>query len=212
MKDIPVFTTENGVASLILKEIPYRGEAYIRIQSSLSAEALLAECVQFCTMCGAEKIYAAGHPYFEKYPVHTSVLQMRRSLEGIGDTDASLFPVQEQTLIQWRKLYNERMRDVPNAAWMTEKDGQEMLKKGDGYFVHRDGQLLGIGRAFGDRIDAVIAAQPGMGADVVLALCHALTADTAVLEVASGNPRAIRLYQRLGFTRTGELSRWFRVV
>ena len=137
---------------------------------------------------------------------------MRRSLEGIGDTDASLFPVQEQTLIQWRKLYNERMRDVPNAAWMTEKDGQEMLKKGDGYFVHRDGQLLGIGRAFGDRIDAVIAAQPGMGADVVLALCHALTADTAVLEVASGNPRAIRLYQRLGFTRTGELSRWFRVV
>ena len=32
MKDIPVFTTDFGVASLILKEIPYRGEAYIRIQ------------------------------------------------------------------------------------------------------------------------------------------------------------------------------------
>ena len=31
MKDIPAFTTENGIASLILREIPYREEAYIRI-------------------------------------------------------------------------------------------------------------------------------------------------------------------------------------
>ena len=34
MKDFPVFTTENGVASLILKEIPYRGEAYIHLRDS----------------------------------------------------------------------------------------------------------------------------------------------------------------------------------
>ena len=35
MKDLQVFTTEHGVASLILKEIPYQGTAYI---SSLSIE------------------------------------------------------------------------------------------------------------------------------------------------------------------------------
>ena len=32
MRDFPIFTSEFGVSSLILKEIPYRGEAYIRIR------------------------------------------------------------------------------------------------------------------------------------------------------------------------------------
>ena len=31
MRDFPFFTTEYGVSSLVLKEIPYRSEAYIRI-------------------------------------------------------------------------------------------------------------------------------------------------------------------------------------
>ena len=56
MRDIPVFTTEYGVASLVLREIPYRQEAYISIQSSLQPEELLAECVSFCRACGAEKV------------------------------------------------------------------------------------------------------------------------------------------------------------
>ena len=44
MRNIPVFTTEFGVASLILKEIPYTGIAYVRLQSSLFPEKLLEEC------------------------------------------------------------------------------------------------------------------------------------------------------------------------
>ena len=43
MKDFPVFTTENGVASLVLKEIPYRREAYITLRDSRTPEALLEE-------------------------------------------------------------------------------------------------------------------------------------------------------------------------
>ena len=31
------------------------------------------------------------------------------------------------------------------------------------------------------------------------------------LEVASTNERAIRLYEKLGFIKTGEISRWYRV-
>jgi ribosomal protein S18 acetylase RimI-like enzyme len=211
MKDIPAFTTENGIASLILREIPYREEAYIRIQSSLSPEALVEECAQFCTMCGAEKVYATGHEFLEQYPLHTAVLQMRCDVAAIPDTDAALFPVQEKTAAQWRQLYNERMRHVPNAAWMTEKDELEMLRKGDGYFVHRNGELLGIGRASGEKIDLVIAAKRGAGFDVMCALRHALSADTAVLEVASVNEKAIHLYSRMGFVPSKELSRWYQV-
>ena len=61
------------------------------------------------------------------------------------------------------------------------------------------------------KIGAIVAVQKGAGADVVLALCHALTEDFAMLEVASNNERAVRLYDRLGFLPTAELSRWYLV-
>ena len=48
MRDFPVFTTENGVSSITLKEVPYKGVAYIKIQSSLQPESFLQECVDFC--------------------------------------------------------------------------------------------------------------------------------------------------------------------
>ena len=211
MKDIPVFTTQNGAASLTLRETPYRGIAYIKIQSSLEPAALIEECVQFCTMCGAERIVATGHPALEKYPLRNAVILRQRPLAGLPDTDAALFPVQAHTLKQWLEIYNTGMKNVANAAWMTEKDGQEMLQKGDGYFVHRGDTLLGIGKASYDKIGAIVAVQKGAGADVVLALCHALTADTAMLEVASNNDRAVRLYDRLGFVPVAELSRWYIV-
>ena len=38
MKDFPMFTTEFGIASLILREIPYRGEAFILIQDTQQPE------------------------------------------------------------------------------------------------------------------------------------------------------------------------------
>ena len=45
MKDFPMFTTENGVASLVLREIPTRGDAYITVLSSEEPEKLLEECM-----------------------------------------------------------------------------------------------------------------------------------------------------------------------
>ena len=81
----------------------------------------------------------------------------------------------------------------------------------EGIFVHRNGELLGIGRASGEKIDLVIAAKRGAGFDVMCALRHALSADTAVLEVASVNEKAIRLYSRMGFVPSKELSRWYQV-
>ena len=56
MKDIPVFTTEYGVASLILSQIPYREEGYIHVQSRLEPKLLLEECSQCLRAGGAERI------------------------------------------------------------------------------------------------------------------------------------------------------------
>lgn len=212
MKDIPVFTTEHGAASLFLREIPYRKRAHIKLQSTQNPEKLLEECVSFCRACGAEWIDAAGNEYLAKYPLITALISMTRDKASLPETDACLFPVTEKTVQQWLDIYNERMADVPNAAFMDSADGRELLKTGDGYFVHRDSRLLGIGKASGDFIDAVISLVPGMGETVVLALASILTGDTVRLMVASANTRAVRLYERMGFIPVKELSRWYRVL
>lgn len=212
MRDFPVFTTEYGVASLVLKEIPYQQTAYVIIRDSLEPEKLLEECVSFCRVCGAEKVYATGHEMLEQYPFYTAMWEMRCMTQTLPETDAALFPVQEKTLEQWRSIYNEKVKKVPNGAWMSAADGKKMLQKGDGYFIHRSGDLLGIGRAGDGVIDWVASVQPGAGEAVVAALGTLLTEETAVLTVASTNQKAVQLYERLGFFRSKEISRWCRVM
>ena len=211
MRDFPVFTTENGVGSLIFREIPYLGAAYVKIQSSQSPQTFVEECLDFCRVVGAEKVYATGHPWLERYPLHTAMWKMRISRDALPETDACLFPVQEHTLNEFRQLCNRRMKDIPNASWMTEADGKKMLEDGSGYFVHRNGALLGIGMVSGSVLQTVVSAVPGGGRDVVCALAHAVAEGQITLTVASENVRAVRLYETLGFIRTEELSRWYRI-
>ena len=124
MKDFPFFTTQYGIASLVLKEIPYREEAYITlrdVQPDMLAE-MLEECVSFCRMAGAEKIYASGHEGLETYPLHTAILKMRSEVRVDPELVESLFPVTDATVTRWRNIYNEKMRAVDNAATMTAFD------------------------------------------------------------------------------------------
>ena len=212
MRDFPIFTTENGVGSLVLKEIPYNGSAYITIRSASFPAEILPECVDFCRAVGAEKIYATGHECLTQYPFYTKILQMSSSAAALPDTDACLFPVTAQTKESWRDIYNEKMKGVHNAAYMSEKAMQERLCRGGAYFVHKDGKLLGIGIAQDDRIDCVAAVTPGCGREILLALAHALVCDRILLEVASTNLRAIRLYESMGFITTAELSTWYKII
>lgn len=212
MKDIPVFTTEYGVASLILREVPYQQTAYIRLQSSLQPQKLLDECVGFCRAVGAEKVFVTGDPCLESHSFHTAIYRMVSSRDSLEDTDAALWPVQENTADEFQRSYNQKVANVPNGAWMDDTDKREMLRTGEGYFVHRGDSLLGIGRVLGGELRFVASVMPGAGADVVQALCHAITEDTVSLTVASANEKAMALYQRLGFVTVEELSRWYKVL
>lgn len=212
MQNIPVFTSEYGVASLVLESIPGRGEAFITLQSTLEPEKLLVECLDFCKMCGAERIYATGHPYLEEYPLYTTVLTMQVEKESIGQTEAILFPVQEGTEEKWRSIYNERMAGVDNAAWITFTGMKKLCRENHAYFIHRNGELLGIGMVSSGKLETLAAVKAGAGADVLKALCSGIFADTVQLEVASTNQRAIDLYERMGFVKTGEKCRWYRVL
>ena len=212
MRDIPVFTTEHGAAGLVLREIPYRGIAYITLHDTCEPKELLQECVDFCKMAGAERIYATGHSFLEAFELHTALWRMGRTLADLPQTDAKICPVTEQTLNFWQELYNEKMRSVPNSAYMTKADAQKHQKQGTGYYIYREDTLLGIGITSGETVETVIAVKPGAGADVLLALCGTLCSEQVFLEVASTNLPAIRLYEKLEFQRIAELSRWYVVA
>lgn len=211
MRDFPVFDTMNGVGSLILKEIPYGQTAYIRIESASAPEAFLQECVEFCRVAGAEHIYATGHAVLHTYPEYTAIWKMTADKNSLPNTDAFLFPVTEQTAEHWQEIYNNKMKAVPCSAHMTQKNMQQLLGQGGGYFVHRNGMLIGIGKVCGNELEAVISMAKGEGSSVVAAMAHAITEDVITLQVASRNHKAVALYERLGFLKTEERTKWFTV-
>lgn len=212
MRNIPMFTTEFGVASLVLKEIPYTQTAYIHLHSSLQPDKLLKECVGFCRAAGAERIYAAGDDCLKTYPLHTRVLAMQCVRGELADTTAQAVPVREDTLDLWRENYNRKMADVDHAAYMDEADAKKMLLRGEGYFVEKEGKNIGIAMASEEKLLAVASLVPGGGRDSVLVLKKLLQSKQISLEVASTNHKAICLYERLGFVQTAILTVWYKIL
>ena len=213
MKDFPVFATEYGVSSLILKEIPYRQEAYIHIQDLQDGgmQEHLAECVSFCRMAGADRILAAGHTALEQYPLYTSVYEMRGTAWVDPQKLENLFPVTEATVGRWRSFMNERLRGVDNAATLTAFEEKKIVTSGGAYFVHRDGELLGAGWMEDTKLLLVAAALPGAGERVMHTLMSLVEGADMTVEVASTNGRAIRLYEKLGFMKCREVIRWYDI-
>lgn len=214
MRDFPIFTTEYGVSSLFLKEIPYKNEAYIRIRDVQEGffEEHLQECVSFCRMAGAERVFAADHVLLETCLLHASVYEMSGTAWVDPQKLCNLFPVTEATVGQWRGIYNERLRGVDCAATLTAKEEQELLNTVGAYFIHNNGELLGIGWMQDTELRTVAAVKQGAGEWVMHTLMSLIEGVRMTMEVASTNERAIRLYERLGFLKTAERTRWYRVL
>ena len=214
MRDYPIFTTDTGISSLVLREIPYKQIAYICIRDvqNVGFSDHLQECVGFCRMAGAERIYASGHSLLEGYPLADTILQMRGEPVLDPERIRNLFPVTEPTVSRWRQLYNDSMASVFNSRTLEGRDEKEIIASSGAYFVHDNGQLLGIGWIGEDQILAVASAVPGVGGDVMHTLLSLMEGASVSLEVAASNKRAIRLYEKLGFLTVGEISRWYDVT
>ena len=215
MKNIPLFTTEFGAASLILREIPYKQVAYVHLMAVQPGHLsdLARECREFCRSAGAQWVYLSG-PELEDcpWPLHTEILTMTCPRQQLVPGDGALFPVLPENVARYRELYNKAMAPVPNAATMTQADEAQLLSEGGGYFVHWEGTLLGLGQIVGGELRAVISQAPGRGETVLRTLAEAAQEDSIYLHVASANTRALRLYTRLGFLVTGVKSRWYRIL
>jgi len=213
LRDFPIFPTDYGVSSLVLKEIPYRKQAYIRIgdvQPRFLREHL-EECAKFCRMAGAERIFAAGEG-LESYPVYTSVLQMQGQAWVNPEKLCCLFPVTEATVSRWRELHNQAMARVDNAGTLESRDEKKILENPGAYFVHDNGRLLGIGWMEDCKLLAVAAVERGTGEQVMHTLMSLVEGDPLTVEVASTNERAIRLYEKLGLCKTREIICWHDVT
>lgn len=214
MKDFPVFTTETGVSSLILKEVPYRKTAYIRIQD-VQPDGLqehLAECVSFCRMVGAEQIYATGADTLSAYPVYMRLLELRGRAWVDESHLCNLFPVTEQTVARFRQIYNESMHGVDNAETMEARDEARILAASGAYFIHEDGNLIGIGWMDDTKLLAVASVVRGGGERLMHTLMSLVEGADMTIEVASTNQKAIHLYEKLGFLPVREVVCWYDVM
>lgn len=209
VKDIPIFQTEYGVASLVLSQVSLRREAYVRFQAVGRLAPLVEECASFCHACGAERVYGVGAEGLERYPLETAIYTMEGRRSALPETQAYARPVGMEERAAWREIYNSRMAAVPHAALL--RAWGEALPPGACYFVCRGDTLLGIGAVMGSSLLTVASVEKGSGAELVAALAKTMPKDAVRLEVASANWRAIRLYRRLGFVQTGELERWYEI-
>lgn len=212
MRDFPFFTTEYGVASLVLREVPYREEAYIHIQEAQPEHLTehIQQCRDFCRAVGAEHIYIKEYPGLPQLPLHTQMVQMSGTAWVDLEKLCALFPVTEATVGRWRAYHNRRMAGVDNAATLEAREEGKILESDGAYFVHQDGQLLGIGWLEDTKL-LTVAAEPGQGERVMHSLMSLVEGAQMTLEVASTNKRALALYQRLGFVATRPLDSWYRL-
>ena len=137
--------------------------------------------------------------------------QMQGTLYLSEEEIPSMFPVTQQTVAQWRTLYNEKMKGIDNASTLEERDEARILESAGAYFIHNRGDLLGIGWLEENRLSAIASMKPGAGELVCKAMQSLIPQQQLTLEVASTNRKALELYKRLGFLMIQELSRWYRV-
>ena len=136
---------------------------------------------------------------------------MQAQKRDLEKSNLTLCSVQEETLELWRNYYNDRMINVPNAAWMDKSSACEMLKNGSGYFVCEKDATVGIGMVQEDTVMALASLVKGYGRQIVLALAERVIGDKVRLEVASNNRPAVQLYESLGFTIVGTKAAWYKV-
>ncbi len=216
MKDIPVFTGAHGIATLVLKEIPWSGCGYVLVRSVWDdAAAFLEECLGFCRACGAEQVYASWE--LEALPADHAydMLQMEIGKAALPP----LAPVEVEDLTEenseaFIEIYNKCFQTVPGSASYSRKDAERLLGEETAYLVSVDGAYAAIAEISRKGLEAVavLPEHKGLGSRLTRTVLEKVPSTVIKLKVASTNARAIRLYERLGFAHSGVLSHWWKLM
>lgn len=211
MKDIPIFTAAAGIATLVLREVPDWGKAYILPRGVFTNAAdLAAECAAFCRAAGAKQVYIRLTEPAEGCNFACEVWELARSGADLPEPTRSLTltPVRPDNTEAYRSLYNRRYRDVSLAAHCAAADPESIR---GAWLYEEAGEVLGLGQIVDGELRAIASDRPGLGYDLALALLRTCPAEVYTLKAASDNAPALRLYERLGFEKRAVLGKWYRV-
>ena len=218
MRDIPIFTGRYGAASLILREIPFSGCAYVLVQAAAEgqAAAFLDECRAFCRAAGAaQSLASADVPLPLAHAYDLLQLCCRRSDLQPPGRPVELTPVTAENAGTYQAVYRQLFRTVPGAADCTARRLADQLARGErACLALEGGRVAGIGQ-WADGTEGVlrtIGVLPefrGLGTRLTGTILGRMAAETVSLEVASVNGPALALYRRIGFRQAEVLSRWY---
>ncbi len=202
MKDIPIFTATNGIASLILQEIPYRREAFVQVRGVFTQlPFLLRECAAFCRMAGAERIFATGNEDFSAYPIHARLMEREITKSALPTVEAKAIATDDE---DWLSCYREAFRSVPAARTLKHMEHC--------YWIVEQGERIGLGQIHEGVLDSVAALQKGAGERCVCALAAISSAPKIRLLCAMENLPAMGLYDRLGFSHGPIKECWYDIT
>lgn len=219
MNNIPLFSAAGGTAALILREIPFSKKAYILLMTVIPENLpdMIRECVSFCRVCGAEECFITRKDSDEPLPLPHShdILQLTAEKAKLpAGTPVKLVGIQEDNDSFYINLYNRCFSSVSGAAFYDRKQVERI------YLLHQkaflalteDGTPFGFGELHENELAAVgvLPEYRGRGYDLTLSLLAHCPGPKITLTVASDNPAALRLYEKLGFQKVKTESSWYR--
>jgi GNAT superfamily N-acetyltransferase len=220
MKNIPVFLGQNGTATLILREIPFSGKAYVLLRTVLPdcLSGLIQECGDFCRQCGAKTIFVSRDDDHTPLPLPHAydILQLavEKSTLPTG-APFPLVPMDETNDSIYLRIYNQCFQNVSHALSYDREQLRRIYHSGQQAFLalSEDGTPCGMGELHDSELAAVglLPEHRGHGYDLTLSLLAHCEGPEITLTVASDNEPALGLYEKLGFHVTGMESAWYRL-
>lgn len=231
-------------ATVILKEIAPKGKGYIVMRGGAQPASradftrTIDDATDFLLSNGArEVLMTPGFPLpaavlqTEKYVFvfEHEIRSMEADLTAAAREEESgglrFAPLTAGRAEEYRRLYNDCFRDVPNSATYNAADVGKLLEGGQlrAFFIESEGETAGIAeislRDDTPEINAFGLKEELRGRGFGRASMRKLLRDFAAagfpkvtLKVSTINKKAYRLYLSEGFVKTGAVSSWFRLT
>ena len=218
MNNIPVFTCQGGTATLILREIPISGRAYILLRTVLPDHlgGMLSEGEHFWRMCGAETCFVSWEGSLDFLPHAYDIYLLHADKAALPEgKSVTLTPMTPENDSIYQRIYNRCFQSVSHALSYDRAQIARIYREKQRAFLAltEDGHPYGIGELHENEL-AAVAVLPkyrGRGTDLTLALLKRCPGDTVTVTVASDNDRALALYDKLGFRVCATESRWYQL-
>lgn len=220
MNNIPVYISQGGTATLILREIPHKKTAYILLRTVLPKKLpqLLTDCISTCREFGAEHCFvSAEDPSIEiPLPHAYDILFLRVQKADLLplETPMELVPISPENDSIYQRIYNRCFQDVSHALTYEKDQLTRIYREEHQAFLAKapDGTPCGMGELHGNELAAVglLPEYRGRGKALTLSLLARVPGPEITLTVVSDNERALGLYAALGFTVTGKESTWYK--